>query len=85
MAQSVVLDVGCGSGIIASFIKCQFDAEFFGVDCDSTFLEQTKAIGVTTYSCNLETDNFPFPDAPFDCVLFVEVIEHFEIIEEFSL
>jgi 2-polyprenyl-3-methyl-5-hydroxy-6-metoxy-1,4-benzoquinol methylase len=76
MAQCVVLDVGCGPGIIASSVKRQFGAEVFGVDCDSIFLELAKAKGVTTYSCNIETDNFPFPDATFDCVLCIEVVEH---------
>jgi 2-polyprenyl-3-methyl-5-hydroxy-6-metoxy-1,4-benzoquinol methylase len=75
-AQCIFLDVGCGPGIIASAIKRQFGAVVFGIDCDSTFLEQTKAKGVATYSCNIETDNFPFSNATFDYVLCIEVIEH---------
>jgi len=76
MAECAVLDVGCGPGIIASSVKRQFGAEVFGVDCDSIFLELAKAKGVTTYSCNIETDSLPFSDATFDYVLCIEVIEH---------
>lgn len=76
MSQCAVLDVGCGPGIIASSVKRHFGAEVIGVDCDSTFLEQTKARGINAYRCNLETDNLPFSDATFDCVLMIEVLEH---------
>jgi methionine biosynthesis protein MetW len=76
MDKLTVLDIGCGPGIIAYSIKTKLGAQVFGVDCDSTFIEQTKSKGLTVYNCNLEADKLPFSNASFDYVLCIEVIEH---------
>jgi methionine biosynthesis protein MetW len=76
MSGAKILDVGCGPCVIAGIVKQKFDAEVYGVDCDSTFVDQAKAKGIKVYACDLENGSFPFADGSFDCVLFIEVLEH---------
>lgn len=35
--------------------------------------------GLNDRKCNIETDNIPFPDNSFDCILLFEVFEHLRI------
>ena len=71
-----ILDVGCGPCVIAGIVKLRFDADVYGVDCDSTFVDQAKTKGIKVYGCDLESGSFPFADGSFDYVLFIEVLEH---------
>jgi 2-polyprenyl-3-methyl-5-hydroxy-6-metoxy-1,4-benzoquinol methylase len=76
MNGTKILDVGCGPCVIAGIVKRQFNADVYGVDCDSAFLDQAKAKGIKVFGSDLETGSFPFADGSFDYVLFIEVLEH---------
>ena len=76
MTGTKILDVGCGPCVISGIVKKKFNVDVCGVDCDLTFIDQAKEKGLKVYECDLETGTFPFADASFDYVLFIEVLEH---------
>jgi 2-polyprenyl-3-methyl-5-hydroxy-6-metoxy-1,4-benzoquinol methylase len=58
MNRTKILDVGCGPCVIAGIVKQQFDADVYGVDCESAFIDQAKVKGIKAYGCDLETGPF---------------------------
>lgn len=70
-----LLDVGCGRGAVAAALSEHFD-EVHGVDADEEALDAAAARGVRTQRVDLDADRLPFPDARFDAVVCLEVIEH---------
>lgn len=74
-----VLDVGSGHGVLLSFLH-ELGHECAGVDmfdrpedCPEIFKEK----GIEFRNCNVEIDEFPFPDDSFDAVTCCQVLEHF--------
>jgi SAM-dependent methyltransferase len=68
-----LLDVGCGNGIFLNQIMEEGrPMEVFGLDRSHTALKYLK----TPNKINGSIDAVPFPDASFDCVTCLEVIEH---------
>lgn len=72
----LILDVGCGFGIVSGKLQSTLGMKAFGLDCDNDRLREAEKKGIKTAQINLETDRFPFEDETFNIVLFVEVIEH---------
>jgi len=64
-----ILDLGCGSGIVASVFQDFFQAEVVGVDiADSTVRDISFQI--------MSGKEIPFPDNSFDSVLIAFVLHH---------
>jgi methionine biosynthesis protein MetW len=74
--KGLMLDVGCGFGTVSGNLQNILDMKPFGLDCDSSLLEEANKKGIKTAQIDLETDKFPFENEKFDIALFVEVIEH---------
>lgn len=68
-----VLDVGCGTGGNISFLK-QF-TRIMGVDMDPFAAAKAKERGYHDV-CIADAAKLPFPDASFDIVTGVDIIEH---------
>lgn len=71
-----VLDYGCGDGTMLVH-AARLGAECYGVDVRAGALAEarTRAPDATLRLCGI-TDPIPFPDAYFDTVLMIEVLEH---------
>lgn len=69
-----VLDVGCGSGVMASRLR-DLGHEVHGLDVSRNAIEKLAARGIPGSVCDLESV-LPFPDQSFDAVWCTEVIEH---------
>ncbi|MDA4119421.1 MAG: class I SAM-dependent methyltransferase [Thaumarchaeota archaeon] len=69
-----LLDVGVGDGYTIRLVKPE--GPVFGIDIDPAMKELAIAKGVDFRSGSAY--NIPFPDATFDIVTCVEVVEHLE-------
>lgn len=72
--ESRVLELGCGIGRNAMFIKNYYNnIEYHGVD----ILNKEKVDEYIDYkNCNLENNKLPYEDNYFDKIIFTHVIEH---------
>jgi 2-polyprenyl-6-hydroxyphenyl methylase/3-demethylubiquinone-9 3-methyltransferase len=70
-----LLDVGCGRGAVAAALSPRF-RRVHGVDGDSEPLAAAAARGVEVSRVDLDREPLPFPDACFDAVVCLEVVEH---------
>jgi len=69
-----ILDVGCGDGSLALFIKGK--AKIYGVDKSKKLLKIAKRRGVLIKKLDLDKNSLPYQDSYFDCVTCLDVIEH---------
>jgi SAM-dependent methyltransferase len=67
-----ILDAGCGSGRMLDELCARGDV--IGVDADAGAVAATRRRGHATQRCAVE--RMPFPDASFDLVTCLDVIEH---------
>ena len=76
-AGSRVLDLGCGSGELASYLAARGD-RVWGVDINPAALAQAAASCVETRVADLERADVAglFPGLLFDVVVFADVLEH---------
>ncbi|KXG78803.1 putative glycosyltransferase EpsE [Fervidicola ferrireducens] len=77
-----VLEVGCGSGDLSSYIS-MYGNRVFGIDIDPVAVEiaRFKVWHFGLSDCffdvvDANTNNIPIPDSSFDTVVLAEVLEH---------
>jgi methionine biosynthesis protein MetW len=73
--RSDCLDVGCGDGRTMSRFLTACAGSCVGVDVSSRAVESARSIGVDARIID-DAGSLPFPDASFDLVTCVEVLEH---------
>jgi len=74
--NSLVLDVGCGSGVISSFLATQYQAKVIGVDGNPQAIEfAAKQFPNAQFECRLVDDEFDIPQQ-VDGIYCLELIEH---------
>ncbi len=70
-----ILDVGCGTGLNASFLS-KSGHTVTGVDISGVAVEQFRKNGFEGFVCDIETQSLPAPDGSYDLIYASEVIEH---------
>lgn len=70
-----LLDIGCGDGILAHFVKNKVKA-IFGVDNSQGSLLAAKKRGMITKQVDLDLEKLPFNNNYFDIITCLDVIEH---------
>lgn len=68
-----VLDIGCGNGVFSRWLT-EKGCHVCGLDFSRRALRQAKPYQNGTIQGDIV--NLPFQDAIFDCVVFIEVLEH---------
>jgi 2-polyprenyl-3-methyl-5-hydroxy-6-metoxy-1,4-benzoquinol methylase len=73
-----VLDLGCSTGALGAELKRQTGATVVGVELDTGYAEQARSrldrVVVSDVESFLRGE--PPPEAPFDCVVAADVLEH---------
>lgn len=70
-----LLDVGCGDGIIAYFLKEKVK-QIYGVDNLSKDLQKAKKQGLQTRLVNIDKEKLPYANNYFDAITSLDVVEH---------
>lgn len=89
--DSIILDAGCGTGLLGLELKKQGFSNITGTDISALCLKEAESKGVyaKTVKHNL-LEPFPFPDKAFDSVVCIGVFSRFDdaqikqIIPEFA-
>ncbi len=66
-----ILDIGCCTGKALKLFGAQGDLELHGVDIRDEDVE-----GIQFKTCNIETEQLPYPDNYFDFIYSKSVLEH---------
>lgn len=70
-----VLDLGCAFGFATRMLRRR-GYETVGVDGSATYIEQARQADPTGDYLAADVAHVPLPDASFDAVLFLDVLEH---------
>ena len=72
-----LLDIGCHNGALTARVRDYLGAtDAWGVDIDSTIMEEARDKGIKATFANLDEAPLPFGDSAFDCVHAGDVLEH---------
>ncbi len=71
-----ILDVGAGKGLLTFLLREWTGGEVQALDLYPCRREWRRGEWVEVRKCNVEEDEFPFPEESFDCVVCSEVLEH---------
>ena len=79
MLYGSVLDVGCGCGLMDTFIVAQpyvDKQKIVGVDLSHDLLKWGQHWHTPAHFIRATAEHLPFPDESFDCVILAEILEH---------
>lgn len=71
----MVLDVGCGDGVVGEFLQKEIGVELKGIDISEEAIKKAKKKGLEVKVSSSE-QKFPFGDNTFDKVFWGDNIEH---------
>jgi len=73
-----LLDVGCGTGNLLSFISSKYDTQIAGIDLSPNMLEiARKKLGEKADLRVEDSENLPFDDSTFDIVTCTDSFHHY--------
>ncbi|MCK9412228.1 MAG: class I SAM-dependent methyltransferase [Prolixibacteraceae bacterium] len=75
--NSKVLDVGCGTGVIAEILKEYTNADVIGIEPDEERVKKALEKNIVVYN-DLLTESFFKEHGQFDYIIFADVLEHLE-------
>ena len=75
--NSLVLDVGCGDGILMEFLAQEKKVNIRGIEISKTKVQNCIAKGLTIIEGNAEEDLRQFPDKSFDYVILSQTLQAF--------
>lgn len=70
-----VLDVGCGDGAVAEFLKKHYQSKVIGLDFSVTALKKAHSRGISVILADVEK-SLPINSNSIDLVFFGDVVEH---------
>lgn len=70
-----VLDLGCGEGLLLSWLKENKNVNARGVELVGTAVQKAIARGVSVYQGNLESALEDYPDRAFDYVILSQTLQ----------
>jgi methionine biosynthesis protein MetW len=73
---SIVLDVGCGDGVLGELLITEKSCKVYGIDVSRIALNLAREKGLIGYLCDVSHDVFPFRDETFDAVIMTCILEH---------
>lgn len=71
-----VLDLGCGTGNVASRLSGFLKADIIGLDRSVQMLNRARGKSVEVLAAELDENGLPFRDGSFDAVISTYVIQH---------
>lgn len=74
--SSIVLDVGCGDGVLGELLITEKSCKVYGLDVSRVALNLARKKGLVGYLCDASHDVFPFCDETFDAVIMACILEH---------
>jgi methionine biosynthesis protein MetW len=72
---SRVLDLGCGEGLLLSWLKENKNVDARGVELSSSNVQKAISKGVSVYQGDLETALEDYPDNAFDYVILSQTLQ----------
>ena len=76
-----VLDLGCGTGNVASQIKCDVDASIVGIDLSLEMLKLAKKKSLDVVCGDIDNQPMPFIDGSFQTVVCAYVIHQIKNLD----
>ncbi len=75
---SIVLDVGCGTGLFAKALASQCECTITGIDISAASLEKARHLDIYSdlHRCDLQQPPLPFDNSQFDAVASVGVMTY---------
>ena len=70
-----VLDLGCGEGLLLSWLKENKNVDARGVELNSSNVQKAISSGVSVYQGDLETALEDYPDNAFDYVILSQTLQ----------
>lgn len=71
----LVLDVGCGDGVVGDFLQKNVGVKIIGIDISKQAVKKANKKGIKAYVASSE-EAFPFKENSFDAVFWGDNIEH---------
>ncbi len=72
-----LLDIGCWTGdSTVSYGALEKFKEVYGIEISEGASEEAKKKGIEVFICDINYDSLPYPNDYFDCITFIDVIEH---------
>ena len=75
--DSRVLDVGCGDGVLMSYILKNISQDIRGIEISKNNVQNCISKGLTVIEGDAEKDLFQFPNSSFDFVVLSQTLQAF--------